>query len=231
MTTFGLVKFLVSSFGSDLPELPPPLPLPRGAVCALTGEELREGYPLEEMIADTTSNIADIFRVPSRWLGVPAALCLKASQVLRGNLLALPGRGLRPFVSIASATPERPAWCDLIRQIVPGTPTVAVITDDFKRRLWPAARLSEFGPLWFPLFVVGDVERTLSIHVPSLLDCLDLVEEVYSAGFAKSAIRTNLLAQRVGCDLATTLSYERELASWRGTDELVLALFVAQKIH
>lgn len=202
--------------------------------CALSGEEIPVGYPVASVVAKATADFADTFRTPSAWLSEEAARLFKANTLMRGNLLALPGRGLRPFVALASATEERPAWRDLLRQIAPGTQTVAIITDNHKRRLWPQARLSRFGEAWRPLFVVGDEERSLCVDVARLRECLDMVEFIYGLGFTKAVIRDGLVSvyakkaiRAVG--LARAQELEAALREWRGSDEFALAVFVAQK--
>jgi hypothetical protein len=216
----------------ELPHLP--LPAPPGTRCALTGRALAAGYPAKDILTSASADIADTFRSPGTWVCEEAARLFKESRLLTSNLLALPARGLRPMVAQASATPERPAWRDLLRALAPGTPTVAIFTSNTKRRLWPAARLSYFGPTWQPLFCDGTEERTLRLDAARLLACLTLVEEVYEAGFNKEAMRVGLLDQSAAKAIralgwGTARAYEHRLAPWRGSDEFLLSLFVAQK--
>jgi hypothetical protein len=176
----------------------------------ISGRVIKRGYPISAILSKATANIADTFRVPaSAWISEEAARLFKANTLMRGNLMALPGRGLRPFVALSSATVERPTWRDLLRTIEIDIPVLAIITANHKRRLWPAAKISHFGRYWRPLFVVGDEERSLCVNAAQLRKC------------AQKAIRA------VGIFKAQEL--EAALKAWRRTDEFLLALFVAQK--
>lgn len=111
-----MIKFLCDAY--DLPRLSiePQECLP-ATRCAMSGVPIATGYHVADITAKATADIADTFRVSSEWLSEPAARLFKANALMRGNLLALPKRGLRPFVALDSATLERPAWRDLLREI------------------------------------------------------------------------------------------------------------------
>lgn len=218
----------------------PPVEQPQlcDALCALTGQPITQGFSVGQIVSSAMGDVADIVRFHTGWISVPAAACMKASKLLRGNLLALPERGIRPFVSASSATEERPCWRDLLMELE-SVPTVAIFSDEAKRRLWPYATLSTFGERWRPFFnaaphrEAATQSRTLSVCVSLLRECLALVEQCYSYGFPKSAIANGLLdvnsrkaIDKVG--MAETAVLNRQLAAWRGRDEFVLSLFVAQ---
>lgn len=63
--------------------------------------------------------------------------------------------------------------------------------------------------------------------------CLDLVEEIYASGFSKRVIGSSLLsglsAKSFAADARRILQLEAALQPWRGTDEFVLSLYIAQK--
>ena len=233
--------FLERAFEAHLPPLTDLIEAPpSGAVCAMTGK-LRQGAGcrLKKVVGAASADIADTFRFRSEWLGVGAARLYKGSRVLRGNLLALPDEGIRPFVSQKSATDERPCWRDLIFSLEIGLRSVAIFTDESKRRLWPLACLSVFGPHWRPLFNAAPYKggvaqcRSLQVNVDRLRACLGGVERVYSFGFPKRLIDQGLICvsarkhiDRIGLKMVRRL--DADLASWRGTDEFLLSLFVAQ---
>ncbi len=236
------IEFLENAFWDYLADVDSLIESPpAGEVCAMMGTLIEGvGCRLKKVVSVASADIADTFRYRSEWLSEDVARLYKSSRVLRGNLLALPGRGVRPFVSSESATEARPCWRDLIFSSPVGTQTVAIFTNESKRRLWPSATLSIFGSLWRPFFngppYKGGVAqgRSLAVDVWKLRECLALVERVYSAGFSKRLIEGGLIGvsarkqiDKIGLEPVRRL--EGEVAPWRGSDEFLLSLFVAQK--
>jgi hypothetical protein len=210
------------------------------AVCAISGVPLTQGCRSAVILSKAMGDVADICRFPSGWLSPAAAQCMNASKVLRGNLLALPHRGLHPFVSQDSATPERPSWAALLRTLPADTPCLAIFTDESKRRLWTSARCSAYGESWRPYLNTGassfppHIGRELQVSRTAFLRCLELVETVYAHGFSKYAILEGLLdvssskaIQAHG--ITRTQQFETQLSAWRGQDACLLAVFIAQK--
>lgn len=236
-----VIDFLIQAFHPPTPEKPNLLP--ENALCALTGNLIEYGYPVKTIITNTSADIPDTFRYISDFVSVPAARCYKASGLLRGNLLALNRTGLRPFVSQDSSTNERPSWRSVIfNKLTSGTQTVAIFTDESKRRLWPNARLSIFGEYWQPYLNASPwpgsapVSRLLTVNASHVRKCLRLVEEIYSIGFSKPAIAIGLLhpsnrkkIQAIGITQAK--EYENQISLWRDKDEFLLSIFVAQKME
>jgi len=201
--------------------------------CAICGQRTAESVSVKSLIKSATGNIPDTFR--GRHACLPCATAFGESRLLTGSLLILHGEGLRPMVSKESALKEgRPCWRDLIFGMVLETSTIAVITSNTKRRLWTQAVVSTVGKTWRPLFVDGDTDRLLTVSIMRLRECLDLIEQVYALGFSKQVIAVSLwtgLAPKtllvIGMERIT--QFESVLSAWRGTDEFILALFVAQK--
>ena len=224
-------EFIAAAF--DPPALAaPPDSVPPGTPCAQSGVSIEAGYPISVVYTSNSSDYADNFRFASGYVSVPVARAWKTR--LTGNLLALPEQGYRPFVASASATPDRPTWRDLVQRLERGTPTLAVMTDEVQRRLWPRAAVSAVGPQWGVYLHNDSGSRLLWLDHARLLDCLAEVESVYAAGFSKYAIRDGLLSpssqaaiRAVG--LPAARRYEQGLRAWRGTSEFLVALFIAQK--
>lgn len=220
--------------GLDLPALPkPPDYPPQRAACALCHVPVVEGYPTSTLIKPTTADLADTFG-SADWVCEICARAFVQSKTLASNLYADANGALKPMIAQASATPERPSWRDLLRALPFGTPCVAVVTSNTKRRLWPRAPISAFGEQWRPLFVDGDTDRVLRINADALLTQLAFVEYVYSRGFSKPIIASSLYLgltvkriREIGHD--TIRNLEDVLSRWRGSDEFLLALFIAQK--
>ena len=195
--------------------------------CSICRQHTSRSVLAKSLIKSSTGDIADTFRSGERVCGDCAALF--ADSRLTGSIITLDGNLWRPMVALASATEERPAWRDLLRRITPGAETVAIVTSNTKRRLWPRAVLSTYGDHWRPLFVDGSIDRLLTINATRLLDTLELVEEVYAQGFSKPIIANSLYGGKSNLDFATLRSYETRLAVLRPTDEFILSLFIAQK--
>lgn len=207
----------------------------RNAACAICGEVHHAGLPARDVIKSGTAEIADIFKLPTAWVCGACAACFGDSRTLVGGIFATPTVAIKPMVSTASATAERPAWRDLVRdEHWLGVENVGIVTLNTKRRLWPSAVTSVFGEAWRPLFVDGDIVRLLHINVRVLREYLALIEEVYAAGFAKPVIGKSLYDGLSGKRIAEVgleriRDWERRLADWRSSDEFILALFIAQK--
>lgn len=201
------------------------------APCAMCRQPAH--YELESILSDATAELADTFRLASSAICDSCAACFAQPRALTSNLLVFNGVGIKPMVAQTSATQERPSWRDIVRTYAWGGETVAIVTSNTKRRLWPQAVVSSFARQWRPLFVDGDVARCLTVDVEALLTCLDFVEQIYNAGFAKGAIARSLFdglnSKRFEEVQPDIFLWERRLQQWRPTDEFVLALFIAQK--
>ena len=216
-----------------------------GHRCAFTGEKLRIGYPIKQVITAATSELSDTFRYPSEYVSVEVAELFRAQTLLRGNLFFLKDELLQPMISLESATEkQRPCWRDLVFEIENGTPTVAVFTDESKRRLWHQAQLSAFGENWRPFFNGSPVKsgktfkatpvcRSLSISVSLLRNCIKMVEKAQAHGFSKRGIYESLLNESntvMQIGYPHVMPIENALRRWRDTDEFLLAVFIAQGV-
>ena len=147
------------------------------------------------------------------------------------------------MVSLESATEQdRPCWRNLIFEMEGGTSTVAVFTDESKRRLWHQAQLSAFGENWRPFFNGSPVKsgktfkatpvcRSLYISLSRLRNCLNLVEKAQAFGFSKRGIYESLLNESntvMQIGYPRVMPIENALRRWRETDEFLLAVFIAQ---
>ena len=213
--------------------------------CAFTGKRISTGYAIKNVITAATAEVSDTFRYPSQYVSVEVAELFRAQTLLRGNLLFVDAELLQPMVSLKSATAQdRPCWRNLIFEMEHSTPTIAVFTDESKRRLWHQAQLSAFGENWRPFFNGSPVKsgktfkatpvcRSLSISVSMLRNCLNLVEKAQTFGFSKRGIYESLLSEsnhveQIGYQ--RVIAIEKALRRWRETDEFLLAVFIAQGI-
>lgn len=210
------------------------------AICAISGKCIEFGVPVAKLVTGATNQPHEIFRVSNtRYVSVEAARLFKymrggGSGGLVGNLLATPAGGDKPMVSRDSALKAgRRCWMDILNEIEPGTPTVAVFSTDTKRRLWLLAELSVVGPSWRVYLHEGEYSRNLTVDITRLRRCLALCETVYALGFSKIAMRRSLydyaVMRKTGLSFSDVARLESDLAQWRNTDEFLLSIFVVQK--
>lgn len=124
---------------------------------------------------------------------------------------------------------DRPLWRELLRdRSWWDSERVAVLSTDGQRRVWHKARLSQGDNL---AIVLHDLSRGVSdcvvVNLPTVVKCLDTVELIYSNGYSKTAIETNLLGNAK--DIRQALEFERMVQPLRGCSEFLLAVIVAQK--
>lgn len=258
-----------------------------GERCALTGRALRPGETVvlaEALLTSASSAPHEIFPAAggagATHVSLAAARCYKHFRGgLTGNLLAI-GRstaedgssetlGLAPMISAASADAAaergapRPCWQRLLYGTDPhgdlraGDLTLAVVTEEFQRRLWLDARLSRFDAedrpangrgangrsatwslyLYWTGTAAGSHARNVTVRVPRLRAVLTLCEYAYALGFSKDALLTGLLGGSRPAPLRTvaavgfrrTSALDDALEMHRGTDELLVAACVVQR--
>lgn len=213
---------------------------PPGTVCAIGGHPIDRGCLISDVATDTTARPHEIFRCGGDYVSIEAAWLYKAAARtgggISGNLFAVPGEpGVRPMLSRSSADKQgRACWSDLIADLEPGVPCVAIVTGEARRRLWLDARVSVTGEAWQPYLCMGTTDRTITVSLSTVQSLLPVAEEVYGLGWSKQDILDGLLhagrvklVQKVG--LSRALEYERTFAAWRGSDELSLVAAVVQK--
>lgn len=231
--------------GLNLPELPkPPGKVPPGTRCAITGVSIEAGYPIRDLVTDTTAEFLDTFRGnPTGWLSEHAARTFKAQRATARNMVIFEEgseyTAWSPMIARASAAadPERPCWSDLVRDIWPerqGQRCYIMLTTDTKKRLWPRARVGTLGRAT-AIYIYDSslaLNETRLVDWSALIDCLNLIEVIYTAGFVKTYIQHGLWSyhrkvEEVG--YSQSREWERALAKWRSRPEFAAALLVAQK--
>lgn len=223
----------------------PPQPTPPGTTCCLTGQPITHGYPRRDMTTGATAEFLDGFRGDIHgWLSDAAARCFKNADPRKGNptarsILAFEkGDCWQPLINQESAAEQgRACWRNLVREIWPerrGERCLVILTTDTKKRLWPRARVGALGPRT-PVLVYDSklaANEVRLIDWPTLLDCLALIEQLYSQGFVKEVIRHSLYSATKAIQafgVRQTRDAERQLAGWRNRPEFTIALLMAQK--
>jgi hypothetical protein len=225
--------------GYEMQQLPP------GTTCAITGQPITQGYPVRKMVTDATAEFLDAFRGGvDGYVSELAGRCLKNADPRKGNPTARSffffenGPYHSPLISRESAQKQgRACWSDLVREVWPerqGQICLVLVTTDNKKRLWIRARVGALGGKT-PVMLY-DAELALNevrlIDWPKLLECLNIVEDVYTAGFGKDAIREGLFSSAKGLKengFTMTRELENTLKSWRSAPEFLMAVLIAQK--
>ncbi len=233
------------------PVAEPAYPLPPGTVCAITGQPITTGYRVADMVTEATAEFLDCFRAGvGGHVSENAARCFRSSNPRMGNPCARPvllfADGPAYMPTIARESPatlprcltemgvpvSRPCWSDLVRAVWPdhhGQQCLCILTTDTKKRLWIRARVGALGARTPVLVHEGEDSAVLLIDWARLIECLDLVEAVYSAGFPKAAIRASLYGACKAISLAETRRMENLLRPWRSRPEFTVATLIAQK--
>lgn len=231
---------LASAFALPAPDSPP-LEFPAPLTCALTGVPITSGYAMRPLLQKSTAIILDTIRgnidghisdaAARCWLSVGPG-----KPLMKGGLAFEDGTAYQPMIALKSGQESgRGCWRDVVREVWPsrqGQRLVMILTTDTKKRLWTNARLGSLGEAT-PIYVCdGNTLQSLSVSWPRMLACLDLVESLYSRGFGKDAIRDNLLsswATAQSWGLAETIRWDRAIAPWRDSPEMLVALLIAQR--
>jgi hypothetical protein len=207
----------------------------------MTGEPLTRGYRISELASAATAEWLDTFHGdPGGWLGEDAARAWRwQRQTSLAAMMFEDGTTYKPLISRTSARANegRACWSELVRAVWPerrGQSVLILLVTEMKKRLWPRARVGVLGSA--TELYLYDAEMAVAgsrrVDWPALLECLELVEEVYSAGFVKERIATGLwgYAKKVAeVGFPQTRSWEAALAEWRLRPEFQVALLIAQK--
>lgn len=233
-----VAEFLVRGLNLELPEnLKRYIEDGLDTTCALTEKPIIQGIPWGRVIPTSTGEYLDLLHGCSlSHLSVEAAKAYKGSWNLGGRLIFEDGTQYHPFIGIKSATDERPCWSHLVRNIWPGRAGqqyMCIIADDYKKRVWPRARVATLGEssLIYLLYGKRALSKNVQVSWPRLIEVLDLVELVYNAGFSKNAIHDGLYTSYSAFseNLEGALDYESSLAEIRHLPEFLVALLIAQK--
>jgi hypothetical protein len=236
---------LAAGLDLRMPEGYKPEPCPPGTHCAITGQPIIEGYRVHDMTGEATAEFLDCFRGGVHgWVSEAAGRCFKNADPRKGNptsksfLMFHEGPCHVPLINREAAREQgRACWSDLVWEIWPamqGRICLIIITTDTKKRLWIRARVGALGCRTPVLLYDGELalNEVRMIDWPRLIECLALVEEVYSAGFSKDSIRECLFGNAKAvkeAGFAHARFMENSLKYWRETPEFLMALLVAQK--
>jgi len=237
MTT--VAQYIVNGLKLELkPKLHQYIETGLDTVCAITGERITEGIPWQRVIPPSTAEYLDLMNgMAFPYLGIPASIAFKGSWNMGSRLIFEDGTMFHPYISVESASKsERSYWSAVVRNVWPerrGRNCLCTPTDDYKKKIWPKARIGQLGANTQVLLFDSKRFRlqNLTVDWAKLIDVLDFVEMVYTAGFNKQAISDSLFI----CYAALAeygrqaLDWEDRLVKLRKTPELAMSLLIAQK--
>ena len=208
--------------------------------CAVTGELIESGYLVSDITAPASNEFMDTFRGdPCGVVSETVGRAFRNDHNMGARLFFEDGTMYYPLISRESAAKDgnRPCWSDLVYTVWnerQGQQLLCLLTTDSKKRLWPRARVGALGRST-PVYLHDNktaVSDCFEIDWPRMIVGLNLIEQVYTAGFSKNAIReslhsdyktVNLIGYKQSCKL------ESYISCWRGGREFDVALLIAQK--
>ena len=203
--------------------------IPVEGTCSVCSKE-RLGYPKSAVLSKSAAGLEDLMSAASDLI---CCHCADTWQQTKRNgraLLATKEDILFPTITLDKKS-DRPMWRDVFRAF-PKQERICILTTDPKRRIWPLARVSAGDTL---SLLLNDPSRGLfgnrNVSITQLVEILDLIEEIYSAGFSKQAIENSLISgsKSVNCSITLIVEWEGQLSKIRTQPEFIPALIIAQK--
>lgn len=215
-----------------------PMELPCACYDALYGTPINVGYPIWDVVSRTAGEYLDTLGNNAEFVSENTAIAFKNSWNMGAWLIFEDGTGHHPMISSLSAKKQgRLCWSDLVRDIWPfrrGQRALCILTTDFKKRLWPYARvgvLSEKTNIYLHNPDIN-ISSNVIINWQLAVEYLDVVEEVYTQGFTMKNIAESLVANMTVCNrvgLLRALSHEKFLSGIRCSNEFKFACTIAQR--
>ena len=222
-----LVKFIANTI--DVP-VAKASPAETPQICAFSGAQITEGVSLTSVVKSATANLADTFRYPSDVVSADFAKCFKAQRELRGNLFIDANGITKPLISgKTAAKTSRPTWVEVFEDYLANPrPSIFILTDESKRRLWLDAVVTEGDPI--RVFLNNaEMAGVLALRQAQFTKCMVLVQMCLEYGFSKRAIGTSLFLHRevmqtIGIE--KTQDLEKQCDTYREHPEFQVSLFV-----
>lgn len=227
--------FLVK--GLDLPPLEKPV-MTVDTHCAITGVRIERGYRVRDIVPKASSEFHDLLALKTGYVSEAVGIAWKGSWNLGSRLIFEDGTHYHPLIDPKAAAKQgRPAWRDLVRDVYParkGQRVLSIISTDFKKRVWPYARLGNLGhnTAIYLLDESQGVNGMIQVDWAKLIVYLSQVEILLAAGFSRQAIAENLLRKMSICrkiGLAEARDMEILLGHMRSTPEFKMVWTIARQ--
>ena len=235
MTTAA--EMIVNGLRLELPEQLKQHIEPVNTICCITGKKIDRGILWKWVIPSSTAECLDpMHGMAFPYVSIAAATAFKGSWNMGSRLIFQDGTMYHPYFSIDSAEKsERTYWSALVRAVWPERQNqncLCIITDDFKKKIWPRAIVGGLGRNT-PILLYDSkrfILQNLIIDWQRLIQVLDFVEEVYEAGFNKSSIAESLYSHYAAFRANNTaMEWETRLQKLRREPEFLVALAIAQR--
>lgn len=218
---------------------PPLVDCPPNTHCCITGEEIERGYYAQDIVPSAAGEFLELMHGDvTGYMSEMAARAFKGSWNLGSRFIFEDATHYHPLLNGESAAKqERACWSQLVRDVWSdkrGMRYVAILATDYKKKIWPLAQVGTLGEQ-SPILVFDasrDLLRNVTVDWRRLIEVLDFVELVYTAGFVKPAIESNLLSSNKAVNdvgLYQSIDWENHLKTLRGTPEFIVASIIAQK--
>ena len=202
-------------------------------ICSICGTTGNDHYLRNDILDKTSANLTSIFDMLSPVMCRHCVAVWREPKKFHRAVYADSRVVLFPVISRDSVTDERPLWADVLRSMPVDQYRVIILTTDPKKRTWPLARVSRGDRCTLYLH---DPSRGISgnvhLSITRWRETLAVIEEAYTAGFAKPAISTSLYTSHKTATvfgLDRTRQLESALSALRTTPEFQPALIIAQK--
>ncbi len=232
-----MISAFLSQFLEDIPQGN------EQGICAVCGVAGDKHLGINQVLDAATGKITELLRHNTQSICGNCAALWGKPKVFHRSIFVTPNRLAFPLIAPEGTIkkdapkkercklqdwPDRPTWRELIRdKSWWQQERYSILTTDSQRRIWNRARASkgENLALLFHDLTRGISEMT-TLYLPKVVECLDVVELVYSNGFSKASIEESLFLNQ---NLVLAAKYEQLLRPLRGSDEFRFAVVVAQK--
>jgi hypothetical protein len=171
--------------------------------CGICGGEEGPFYDGQSLTGNSTAMFLEHFHGGNCRVCRYCASLYRSQSPSTGNnaaskaMAVIDGIGYLPMIGRESAMKDgRACWSDLVRSARYGAECVFILSTDTHKRVWPGARAGSIGPNTPVLLYDGENSLNGCVFFDwwEMLRALDLVEDVYSCGFAKRQIFTSLFS-------------------------------------
>ena len=216
--------------------------------CVITGEIIAEGYRVLDAISKTTNDFEMFFDPKNSYMGIDAARCFQGSNPkakprarmeCSKSMAIVDDIAYEPLISdTAAVEQDRPWWAQLVRDVwhqSSGAECLFILSTDTKTRVWhqPHVRVGRIGSatpvtIYNPAQVIN---KTITVDWADMLEDLELVERIVSAGFWNKILLTSLFELRkdLGVPIQQIMEWETQLQTMRRKPHFSIIQLIARE--